>query len=63
MIVHHIDAGEVFEACKQLGFKGEVRPLWAALDVYGEGVARLENIDFRTAEVRPPGSDERTKFM
>lgn len=42
---------EVFTACKRLGFKGEVRPLWRALDVYDDGIARLENVDRESAEV------------
>jgi len=46
-----LSMSEVFTTCKRLGFKGKVRPLWKALDVYNEGCAKIENIDRESAEV------------
>jgi Ca2+-binding EF-hand superfamily protein len=46
-----LSMSEVFTTCKRLGYKGKVRPLWKALDVYNEGTAKIENIDRESAEV------------
>merc|ERR1719236_413378 len=46
-----LSMSEVFTTCKKIGFKGKVRPLWKALDVYNEGAAKIENIDRESAEV------------
>lgn len=42
---------ELFKACRSLGWKGDVRLLWLALDSDGCGYATLEELDLRCARV------------
>eukprot|EP00930_Biecheleria_cincta_P082986 TRINITY_DN72624_c0_g1_i1.p1 TRINITY_DN72624_c0_g1~~TRINITY_DN72624_c0_g1_i1.p1 ORF type:complete len:612 (-),score=114.89 TRINITY_DN72624_c0_g1_i1:151-1986(-) len=46
----HMDYSEFTRACKDVGFAGNPRDLWTELDVTGNGVVSLWEIDMPTAE-------------
>merc|ERR550514_553235 len=46
-----VQKAELFKACRGLGWGGDVRAVWRALDSDGSGVTSLEELDGPSAQV------------